>query len=60
LVTPSVETGLVTPFVERKYNCLVGLDTRSVIPAEAGIQRALLWIPAYAGKTIEGRDRRSI
>ncbi len=37
-----------------------GLDTRSVIPAKAGIQLTLLWIPAYAGKTIVGRECRTI
>ncbi len=32
------------------------LDRRSVIPAKAGIQPALLWIPAFAGKTVAGMD----
>ncbi len=36
------------------------LDTRSVIPAKAGIQLMPLWIPAFAGKTIVGRECRTI
>jgi hypothetical protein len=36
------------------------LDTRSVIPAKAGIQQTFLWIPAYAGKTVTGRECRTI
>ena len=32
------------------------LDTRSVIPAKAGIQVTLLWIPAYAGWRVWGLD----
>ncbi len=41
------EAGLVS----RKW-----VDTRSVIPAKAGIQITLLWIPAFAGKTMLGRE----
>ena len=36
------------------------LDTRFVIPAKAGIQPTLLWIPACAGMTIVGRECRTI
>ena len=43
----------VPSLVSRKW-----LDTRSVIPAKAGIQLTLLWIPACAGKTIVGRKCR--
>jgi hypothetical protein len=43
-LTPSGER---TSLVSR-----IWLDTRSVIPAKAGIQLTLLWIPACAGKTI--------
>ena len=32
----------------------------SVIPVKAGIQLTLLWIPACAGKTIAGREFRTI
>ena len=32
--------------------------TQTVVPAKAGIQVTLLWIPAFAGKTIEGRECR--
>ena len=35
-------------------------DTLSVIPAKAGIQLTLLWIPASAGKTIVGKECRTI
>jgi hypothetical protein len=43
------------PLVSREW-----LETRSVIPAKAGIQLTLLWIPAFAGKTIAGRECRTI
>ena len=33
---------------------------RSVIPAKAGIQAALLWIPAFAGMTVVGKDCREV
>jgi hypothetical protein len=36
------------------------LDAWSVIPAKAGIQRSVSWIPAFAGKTIVGREYRMI
>jgi hypothetical protein len=46
---------LLASLMSRKW-----LDTRSVIPAKAGIQLALLWIPAFAGKTIVGRECRTV
>jgi hypothetical protein len=36
------------------------LDTRSVIPAKAGIQATFFWIPAFAGKTIVARGCSTI
>ena len=36
------------------------LDTRTVIPAKAGIQVTLLWIPASAGKDNRGETMSRI
>ena len=35
------------------------LDPRTVIPAKAGIQRSVNWIPAFAGKTRVRRECRT-
>ena len=53
--TPKANVAEGASSVSRKRH-----DSQSVTPAKAGVQSTLLWVPAFAGKTVVGVTREII